>query len=571
MEKSKFTNFNSTDLIKNQEFFNTFENILTCTFCIGFLINPRECHECQNSYCSECLKSWEPNKGSNPLCPMKCTQDIFSNSHRGIIQILEQLVVKCYNCSTYLNYNELIQHVKNNSCAKLKFARGGKQLDINSLNTEYSSNEYNPELEIYIKKKIKNSLMTQNKKLDNFKNSIAIKNIQIENLKYSFETILKDYDIIKESHESIKLSEQTLRKENAKLKLRNFKLQLDYDSLKNTQEYKYFNMIIDVFSFIKSKKSCKKYYVPMLEFIKGIVDLNKKFLTAEEFKNLLSFHHFKKDYANNELIEKILEKILESHIEYFELDENLANYVIDKFLKVFSLESKKSEEIVENLKLLNYAILFNIKKYIFGESLSNLINICIKLVQNKFSLIRLNSSLVIVNLAGHNISFSKLKINEILKVLESTIKTKKISAREKKEYFDEARDCAILSMGKIIYTHYKYFDSKVWVSKWLSFFPLEITFIQKKSYDFLTGILYNEEIEWREVLYGNDNINLPSIIIILANVLETDHINKDSKEEIKKFFAELIDKNSFHKFIEFAKRDSKLKILEILNNQFPEV
>lgn len=111
--------FNSTEYIRNQDFFKYVENILTCTFCRGFLINPKECIECRTYYCSECLKGWEVNKGGNPLCPMKCKGSIFINSHRGIIQMLEQLIINCLRCSKYVNYIDLINHIKF-TCGKIK-------------------------------------------------------------------------------------------------------------------------------------------------------------------------------------------------------------------------------------------------------------------------------------------------------------------------------------------------------------------------------------------------------------------------------------------------------------------
>ena len=177
------SSFNSLDFITNKEILNDFDNILTCTFCTGFLFNPKECASCRNSFCSECLRSWEANKGGNSLCPMKCKNSIFINASKGTLGILEKLVIRCFRCSISLNYSALDNHVKN-SCEKLKipcinegcYEKIAKDsMEAHYLICEYGTTQCEECGQSTIRKNLKNSLVDRkiidqkNKEIDNLR------------------------------------------------------------------------------------------------------------------------------------------------------------------------------------------------------------------------------------------------------------------------------------------------------------------------------------------------------------------------------------------------------------------
>ena len=112
-------NFNNTDLIINREFFSDFDDILTCSLCLGFLIKPLQCISCQNNFCNDCLQTWDKKKDGNPKCPIKCKDSIFLNNCKSVIKILEKLIIKCHKCLVEVNYQDLVNHL-NITCVKNK-------------------------------------------------------------------------------------------------------------------------------------------------------------------------------------------------------------------------------------------------------------------------------------------------------------------------------------------------------------------------------------------------------------------------------------------------------------------
>jgi FtsZ-binding cell division protein ZapB len=198
--------FNSRDLIKNHEYFSEFDNILTCTICLGFLVNPLECTKCQTTYCKDCIESWDGK------CPKRCGSQLYVKPHRNTLQMLEKLVIKCYRCPKFLNYKQLVDH-KENKCDKIKIKCTNPgcteeiqkdKLEDHLLNCEFGETECEECGRNTIKKNLK-KIIDSNRKRINEKNTQIIKYFrEISKLKETKENLEEENESLKEEISSLK-------------------------------------------------------------------------------------------------------------------------------------------------------------------------------------------------------------------------------------------------------------------------------------------------------------------------------------------------------------------------------
>lgn len=127
MEFKEHIELNPSEIV-NPDFYNTVKDIVTCSICLGILIDPLSCNKCETSYCTKCLTNWKYNINikNNLLCPMKCSQNKFNCPNRVLKNLLEKLEFSCkYGCNNtqkknkVFNYDEIIKHL-NNDCENIK-------------------------------------------------------------------------------------------------------------------------------------------------------------------------------------------------------------------------------------------------------------------------------------------------------------------------------------------------------------------------------------------------------------------------------------------------------------------
>lgn len=95
--------------IVNQNILESAHDIIICTICTGVVINPLQCSECDNCFCSTCIQKWNEK---SVTCPFKC--DFFSvkEPSRIIKNIFAKIIFTCpKGCSTHASYNDLHEHL----------------------------------------------------------------------------------------------------------------------------------------------------------------------------------------------------------------------------------------------------------------------------------------------------------------------------------------------------------------------------------------------------------------------------------------------------------------------------
>ena len=95
---------------------STSSTSLQCVICNEIPLNPKECSNCQNLFCDDCIKTWLELKN---VCPCFCSEAPFhsNQAHKFIRDIINNLKVKCPNfelgCVESIRYESLPNHIKN--------------------------------------------------------------------------------------------------------------------------------------------------------------------------------------------------------------------------------------------------------------------------------------------------------------------------------------------------------------------------------------------------------------------------------------------------------------------------
>ena len=101
---------NNPDLIINKSDFQVLENSAICPICLGVIISPYQCTECENSFCQICIQTYIKGKPLENQCPFRCKNPNFKPS-RLLNNLLQKLKFKCSNnCKEEINYSDLQSH-----------------------------------------------------------------------------------------------------------------------------------------------------------------------------------------------------------------------------------------------------------------------------------------------------------------------------------------------------------------------------------------------------------------------------------------------------------------------------
>lgn len=77
--------------IEVERFLNYIPNELICSICTDVVDDPRECSDCETSFCKKCIEDW---MSRSQLCPNRCNITL-RQSHRIIRSMLESQELKC--------------------------------------------------------------------------------------------------------------------------------------------------------------------------------------------------------------------------------------------------------------------------------------------------------------------------------------------------------------------------------------------------------------------------------------------------------------------------------------------
>ena len=166
--------------------------------------------------------------------------------------------------------------------------------------------------------------------------------------------------------------------------------------------------------------------------------------------------------------------------------------------------------------------------------------------------------------AKHTKKDYQLFVNDALSALGRALEIN--SDGEDKEEWGHARDNIIASVGKIIQYQHSVLNVSEWIPRWLNHLPL--SFDAKESvnqHQFLTNIVINNSA----LIFGDNNVNLPKVIRVLARIYQTKFSNSEIDKNIETIFGKIKETPSLHSFVAVAKDGAENKILKKINIHFP--
>lgn len=104
--------FLDPSLIVNQQLYGLISVVTKCIICEGILVNPMKCSNCDNTFCKNCIETWQIQSKS---CPFQCAIPEYTPS-KYLQRILSKLTFFCEKeCLEIIAYNDYEKHL-NFSC-----------------------------------------------------------------------------------------------------------------------------------------------------------------------------------------------------------------------------------------------------------------------------------------------------------------------------------------------------------------------------------------------------------------------------------------------------------------------
>ena len=203
MELDKPVNLNPK-YINNKDFYDSIKDLVTCTICLGVLINAQTCNTCENSFCSKCLLKWKNthSSGIQNSCPMKCKNNQFNSANRVLKNLLDKLEFKCkYKCNEdrTFDYNGIIEHLSH-KCDNIQVSCVvcSKKMKY----TDYSKS-------VYYKEKIQllDHIQVQNSKIVSLEKAVEKLKISNNENNTEKEKLLKEVSSLKSKLKNLQIDE----------------------------------------------------------------------------------------------------------------------------------------------------------------------------------------------------------------------------------------------------------------------------------------------------------------------------------------------------------------------------
>lgn len=212
---------NSNTLIEN-DIYDINKGELECPVCLGLVINPYHCKNCQSPLCGVC--SSQIHK-----CPICGEMDSYIKSVM-LNKLVSKLSFKCTKCEEEVVFDDLIAHYTEKCKMLVKEEEEDELPNMNIINDNNYETKYQEAMEKVEMLERKNSKLDSDFK-DLFKKVYAIereKDEKIENLKKQNEELTKSSrELLQKSNEKISYYSLLLEKSNS------FKSKLHPHTLKN--------------------------------------------------------------------------------------------------------------------------------------------------------------------------------------------------------------------------------------------------------------------------------------------------------------------------------------------------
>jgi hypothetical protein len=125
--------FRDTNLITNDEYYESVKEFVTCHICSGILNEPVQCGKCEFYFCKGCLDEWLNQKN---CCPFRCAATDFHPGGRVIKNMLSKLLSFCaLGCYKKLRYEEVEIH--HSVCKSEKWAIGSQLEKLRAEHEEF--------------------------------------------------------------------------------------------------------------------------------------------------------------------------------------------------------------------------------------------------------------------------------------------------------------------------------------------------------------------------------------------------------------------------------------------------
>ena len=137
---------------------------------------------------------------------------------------------------------------------------------------------------------------------------------------------------------------------------------------------------------------------------------------------------------------------------------------------------------------------------------------------------------------------------------------------EKNDEYQSAQDNVVTAIGKLIKHRGKeYTNLKQIIEKWLNNLPIKGDISESAGqHDLLCDIV----LQSPDMIFGDNNSNLPKIIRIICKVYDSKYSNKEVDEKIKKIIEGIKQNNSLMAFIPSAKETASKKVKARIEKYF---
>ena len=255
--------------------------------------------------------------------------------------------------------------------------------------------------------------------------------------------------------------------------------------------------------------------------------------------------------------------LFKTHKEYC---MQIAKKMVDDVLPKYFEKSASNFEKKMGLFIMDDMIEF-LGQELLGNIWPNILNILIQYVDNPTCEIRQAASYGLGEFIKHTDTNYSNYAKNILDILYKALKVKK---EKDDEYYDEeynsAQDNVITAIGKIIkYRSGEYPDIKDIINIWLEHLPICTDLAESAGqHDLLCDIV----IQNSNMIFGDNNKNVPKIIRILCKVVGTKYSNDDVDKKIKTILSEMKKNSALVALVPEAKKDASKKVINKIKEYF---
>ena len=153
---------------------------------------------------------------------------------------------------------------------------------------------------------------------------------------------------------------------------------------------------------------------------------------------------------------------------------------------------------------------------------------------------------------------------DILKILYKGLEVNSDGA--KKDEYAAAQDNIVTALGKLIkFRGKEYPNLKEIIEKWLNNLPIKGDISESAGqHDLLCDIVMQSP----DMIFGENNCNVPKIIRIICKVYDSKYSNKEVDEKIKKIIDGIKQRSDLMALVPEAKKDASKKVKSRIDNYF---